>query len=74
MPAVYCQFCERLIDLDYDVDHFDENEVCRLELENVDEDLKLPDKYQNLSPDDDVFDMSGASHDNNGNEYPDGDR
>lgn len=58
MPAIYCEYCEKLIDLDYDVEHFDENEKCLLEIDNEEDDE----------------DFSGASHDNNGNEYPDTDR
>lgn len=31
MPVMYCQYCDKIIDLDCDVEHFDDNENCQLE-------------------------------------------
>jgi len=43
MPCQYCQKCEKLIDLDYDVEHFEEHEE-----EIMEESLSLEEKINEL--------------------------
>ena len=35
MAVEYCHYCDRYIDLDYDVEHFDESGVCKLQKEHT---------------------------------------
>jgi len=33
MSCLYCEYCHKIIDTDFNLEHFDENEMCLLEIE-----------------------------------------
>lgn len=35
MPVQFCEWCDRIVDLDYDVEHFDEEGRCVIHLEDL---------------------------------------
>lgn len=45
MAIQYCEYCHKYIDLDWNCEHFDDNNNCEIELDTIrDENLKYIDK------------------------------